>query len=93
MNLQYITSILSKKYKQVCIIPFRREFLIQYSDLQPTTLEIVESIDMNRVLQHGYSVQMIETQEESYSVDTEEDLQFVSDAMKNDPLMKTYLKK
>jgi 3-deoxy-manno-octulosonate cytidylyltransferase (CMP-KDO synthetase) len=81
------------KYKQVCIIPFRREFLIRYSDLQPSSLEIVESIDMNRVLQHGYAVQMIETEEVSYSVDTQEDLAFVEDAMKNDPLMKTYLKK
>src|SRR3989338_7318551 len=31
-------------YKQVCIIPFRREHLFQYTTMQPTVLEQAESI-------------------------------------------------
>jgi len=32
-------------YKQVCIIPFRREFLAHFSQMTPTPLEIAESVD------------------------------------------------
>ena len=39
--------------KQVCIIPFTRDFLHEYTQLSPTPLEISESVDMMRVLEHG----------------------------------------
>ena len=38
--------------KQVCIIPFTRNFLLEYTSLEPTPLEITESVDMMRVLEH-----------------------------------------
>ena len=63
--------------KQVCVIPFRRDFLLEYTNLDPTPLEIVESIDMMRVLEHGLKVRMIPTKYESYAVDTESDLKKV----------------
>jgi len=47
--------------KQVCIIPFRREFLFKYTSLEPTPLEIAESVDMLRVLEYGFKVKMIQT--------------------------------
>ena len=34
-------------YKQVCIIPFRRDALIEFNKMDETSLENVESIDMN----------------------------------------------
>lgn len=60
--------------KQVCVIPFKRDFLIRYTELHPTPLEIAESIDMLRILEHGMKVKMIKTKHETYSVDTPEDL-------------------
>ena len=69
--------------KQVCIIPFRREFLIEYTELDPTSLEISESIDMMRVLEHGMKVKMIPTQYETHAVDTLGDLKVVELMMKN----------
>jgi len=69
--------------KQVCIIPFRREFLFEYTELDPTSLEISESIDMMRVLEHGMTVKMIPTQYETHAVDTLEDLTIVELLMKN----------
>ena len=68
--------------KQVCIIPFRRDFLIEYTNMEPTPLEIVESIDMLRILENGLNVRMIPTKFQSYSVDTIEDLKKVSELMK-----------
>jgi 3-deoxy-manno-octulosonate cytidylyltransferase (CMP-KDO synthetase) len=79
-----------KMLKQVCVIPFRREFLLEYSSLAPTPLEIIESVDMMRILEHGYKVKMVLTDEVSYAVDTPEDLEFVKDLMVNDLLMKEY---
>jgi 3-deoxy-manno-octulosonate cytidylyltransferase (CMP-KDO synthetase) len=68
--------------KQVCIIPFRRDFLIEYTQLSPTPIEIAESVDMMRVLEHGKSVRMVPTQHASYAVDTAADLIRVEKIMK-----------
>lgn len=78
-------------WKQVCVITFTSEFLKKYNDLSKTTLEIVESVDMNRVLEHGYKVKLVHTDAKSYAVDTPDDLKFVQEQMKNDQLMKEYL--
>lgn len=77
-------------HKQVCIIPFRRDFLIEFNRLTPTPLEIVESVDMLRVLEHGYKIKMVLTKFETYSVDTINDLQKVENLMRYDLLIKKY---
>lgn len=76
--------------KQVCVIPFRRVFLFKYTKLSPTPLEIIESVDMLRAIEHGYKVKMVKTQYETYSVDTLEDLKYVEEIMKTDKLFKIY---
>lgn len=78
--------------KQICIIPFRRDYLLKFNSLPQTPLEIAESVDMLRVLEHGGQVRMIPTTIESYSVDTPEDLLEVEIAMKGDQLMSQYAK-
>jgi len=78
--------------KQVCIMPFSREGLIKFNELEPTPLEIIESIDMNRFLEHGYKVKMVLEDYETYSVDTPADRDRVEEAMKNDPLLNQYKK-
>ena len=78
------------KRKQVCIIPFRRDFLLTYIRLEPTPLEVAESVDMMRVLEHGYKVKMVPTQFDVYSVDTEQDRQKVEKLMKEDDLIPRY---
>ena len=60
--------------KQVCIIPFRRDFLLEYTRMQPTPLEIAESVDMLRVLEHGLKVRMVPTLHDTHAVDTSADL-------------------
>ena len=61
-------------HKQVCVIPFRRDFLIDYTNMEPTPLEIVESIDLLRNLENGFNVRMIPTKYQTHAVDTKEDL-------------------
>ena len=64
-------------YKQVCVIPFRKEYLTKYQGMVPTALEIAESVDMLRILEHGDSVKMVMTDSVTYPVDTPEDLERV----------------
>jgi len=79
-----------KMLKQVCVIPFRRDFLLRFNALEPTPLEEIESVDMLRVLEHGYRVKMVPFKGETYSVDTQEDLERVEEAMAGDPLVREY---
>ena len=78
------------KFKQIAIIPFRRDFLLKFNRLTPTPLEIVESVDMMRVLEHGFKVKMVPSSLDTYSVDTPGDLELVQRVMVQDPLLKTY---
>jgi 3-deoxy-manno-octulosonate cytidylyltransferase (CMP-KDO synthetase) len=76
--------------KQVCVIPFRREFLLAFNSLAETPLEIIESVDMMRILENGEKVRMIPISERTLSVDTPTDLERVRAFMRDDPLRKLY---
>ncbi len=76
--------------KQVCIIPFRRDFLVLFNGLPQAPLEIAESVDMLRLIEHGYRVKMVPTARDTYSVDTPEDLRRVESLMADDPLLPGY---
>jgi 3-deoxy-manno-octulosonate cytidylyltransferase (CMP-KDO synthetase) len=78
-------------YKQVCIIPFRRAMLETYASLTPTPLEKAESVDMLRLLEHGYRVRLVPTEVDTYAVDTEADRQRVEALMHSDALTQSYL--
>jgi 3-deoxy-manno-octulosonate cytidylyltransferase (CMP-KDO synthetase) len=69
--------------KQVCIIPFRRDYLLKYTRLSPTPLEITESVDMMRILEHGMKVRMVPTLHDTQAVDTPADLQKVARLMQD----------
>ena len=78
-------------YKQVCVMPFRRDYLLKFNSLPQTKLEKIESVDMLRVLETGDKVKMVEFFHESHSVDTESDLSKVIKLMDGDSLMRTYI--
>lgn len=77
--------------KQVCIIPFLRDFLLEYNEMEQTPLEIIESVDMNRLLENGIKIKMVLSETETYSVDTLADLENVNNKMINDIFLKSYL--
>lgn len=78
------------KLKQVCIMPFSRAGLLKFNELEPTPLEKIESVDMNRFLEHGYRVKMVWEDFETQCVDTPEDLARVEKLMKSDKLAAQY---
>ena len=78
-------------FKQVCIIPFTAASLQEFIRLPPTPLEVAESIDMLRFIEHGHKVKMVETQYATHAVDTPEDLKRVEQLLQKDPLTQEYM--
>jgi radical SAM protein with 4Fe4S-binding SPASM domain len=54
--------------------------------MEPTPLEIIESVDMMRILENGMKVKMIDTVYKTKAVDTKEDLERVVKMMRKDSL-------
>ena len=76
--------------KQVCVIPFKRDFLFEYNRMKPTPLEIIESVDMMRIIENGGKIKMCKTNYKTKAVDTKEDLELVCEIMKKDKLFEVY---
>ena len=88
--IEFTSAIDAPAFKQVCVIPFRTQFLNQFALWPQTPLERAESIDVLRILEHGGRVRLVETTEETHAVDTPEDLRRVEIFMKDDPLIPLY---
>ena len=58
--------------------------------MEPTDLEVAESIDMQRILEHGLRVKMVECTQVTHSVDVVEDVAIVENLMRGDPLLGKY---
>ncbi len=79
-----------KMLKQVCIIPFSRDYLLEFNSMQETELERIESVDMMRIIENGGRVKMVMISDPMFSVDTEQDLRNVESKMINDKLRSKY---
>jgi 3-deoxy-manno-octulosonate cytidylyltransferase (CMP-KDO synthetase) len=64
-------------YKHIGLYAYRRSFLLAFSRLQPTPLEIAESLEQLRALEHGFRIRTVVTHRDSIGVDTPEDLERV----------------
>ena len=72
-------------YKQVCVIPFRRQALLSFTYLPRGPLEEIESIDMLRFLENGLPVHMVSTDVETHAVDVPSDVDVVSSLLARHP--------
>jgi 3-deoxy-manno-octulosonate cytidylyltransferase (CMP-KDO synthetase) len=77
--------------KQVCIIPFKRDYLLHFNEMEETELERIESVDMMRIIENCEKIKMVMTEANSLSVDTEEDRRNVEQLMEGDHLMLDYI--
>jgi 3-deoxy-manno-octulosonate cytidylyltransferase (CMP-KDO synthetase) len=67
----------SLAYKHIGLYAYRRAFVGVFAALPPTPLEVAESLEQLRVLEHGYRIHTVVTNVESIEVDTPEDLERV----------------
>jgi len=81
------------RYMQTGIIAFRRDTLIAFNSMEETSLEQIESVDMNRVLETGGKIRMILTEALTIGVDTKEELLAAEKLLENDQSIKLYLDK
>ena len=72
----------SKVYKHIGIYVYRRNFLLKYAKMQPTSLEQSESLEQLRALENGYKIKVLHSDYQFIGVDTEEDLKLVNEIYK-----------
>lgn len=72
------------------IVPFRKDFLLQYSKWSKTKLELIEFNEYLRILEKGYKIKAVHVDSAAISVDTYSDLEFVREKMKTDSYFKMY---
>lgn len=75
------------------ILPFRKDFLLQYASWEKGRLERIEYHEHLRILEKGYTIRAVEVESAALSVDTEEDLAFVRAEMSEDPFFQIYAPK
>jgi len=68
--------------KQLGLIAFRRGALAKFAELTPTPLEMNESVDMLRFLEHGIPIRMQRTIYRTHAVDVPADIAEVERLMK-----------
>jgi 3-deoxy-manno-octulosonate cytidylyltransferase (CMP-KDO synthetase) len=64
-------------HKHIGIYGYRRDFLLEFAALPPTPLELAESLEQLRALEHGIRIRTPRTVHDSIGVDTPEDLERV----------------
>ncbi|NWF88580.1 MAG: 3-deoxy-manno-octulosonate cytidylyltransferase [Ignavibacteriaceae bacterium] len=72
-NFERITKM--EIFKHIGLYAYRREALLRFTSLEQTDLEIAESLEQLRMLENGMKIKVVETEYESLSVDTPEDLE------------------
>ncbi|MCE5323857.1 3-deoxy-manno-octulosonate cytidylyltransferase [bacterium] len=68
-------------YGHVGLYAYTRQFLLKFAAMEPTPLEMAESLEQLRVLEHGYKIKMVEIADRPMGVDTQEDLERVCAAL------------
>jgi 3-deoxy-manno-octulosonate cytidylyltransferase (CMP-KDO synthetase) len=64
-------------HKHIGLYAYRRAFLLTLAALPQTPLELAESLEQLRALEHHFRIRVVETQCDSIGVDTPEDLERV----------------
>jgi 3-deoxy-manno-octulosonate cytidylyltransferase (CMP-KDO synthetase) len=77
--------------KMCFIVPFRKEFLLQFASWPSTPLETIEYNEYLRVLEHGVKIRAVKIDDAKISVDTPDDLEEIRRLMKSDELKAKYI--
>jgi len=75
-------------YRQTGISAFTKDFLSTFTSLPATPLEIAESIDFLRILEHGYRIKGLAIEQQTFGVDREHDVEIIEEIIQNDRVQK-----
>jgi len=67
---------LHRAYEHIGIYAYTKDFLLRYAKMSPTLLEKTESLEQLRVLENGFRIRVVQTEQDyiPLSIDTKEDL-------------------
>jgi 3-deoxy-manno-octulosonate cytidylyltransferase (CMP-KDO synthetase) len=68
--------------RHIGLYAYRSAILQELTNLQPTAIEKIESLEQLRWLFYGYSIQMVETTIETPNIDVPEDVEKVLQFLK-----------
>jgi 3-deoxy-manno-octulosonate cytidylyltransferase (CMP-KDO synthetase) len=80
-------------YRQTGLSAFTKSFLQKYSKLPPTPLEIAESVDFLRILEHRYPILGVIFRQETAGVDRPDDIGKVEEILRKDPYERSLYEK
>ncbi len=76
----------------VCVYAMYYDFLMKYNGLKESNVENIESIDMLRIIDNGYSLGVAVVDSNIMNIDIPEDVELVNELLKKDKLFKQYEK-
>ena len=77
-------------FNQTGVIAFRRDKLNQFNKMPESSLEKIESIDMNRILENGENVRMVLANSYTIGIDTIEETKYAEKFLKDDSTFNLY---
>jgi 3-deoxy-manno-octulosonate cytidylyltransferase (CMP-KDO synthetase) len=64
-------------FRHIGIYAYRRHFLLNYSNLAPTPLQLAEDLEQLKIIENGYKIKVVEVNGYSIEVNHPEDIQKV----------------
>ncbi len=64
-------------YKHLGVYAYRRDFILHYKEMKPTSLQCAEELEQLKVLENGFRIKTAIVESQSIGVDTPEDLKKV----------------
>lgn len=75
-----------KHYKHIGAYGYKKWFLMKYSKMEKSGLEISESLEQLRAIENGYKIRVKETKYETVGVDTPDQIYLAEEFLENNPL-------
>jgi 3-deoxy-manno-octulosonate cytidylyltransferase (CMP-KDO synthetase) len=72
------------------VASFKKDFLIDYANMSQIPLEKIEFNEYLRILENGYKIQGVLVDSDAISVDTQQDLDYVTEIMRQDIFFPLY---
>ena len=69
-------------YKHIGIYGYKKSFLIKFTELKESKLELIEKLEQLRVIENGYKIRVLETQYQTIGVDLPEHIALVENEIK-----------
>ena len=77
-------------YRQTCVMSFRGDFLQKFCLMPQTNLELVEGIDILRLIQNDYTIACSIIDEATHPVDVLDDIKTIENVFQNDKWVPKY---